>query len=90
MMRINRLALAAGVALALMSTVAFAADKVTVAVTSIVEHPALNAARDGVKKALADAGYYNGETLKRCEADAITANVELAPSSWTAAASIHV
>ncbi|GLS23170.1 ABC transporter substrate-binding protein [Labrys miyagiensis] len=62
-MRINRLALAAGVALALISTVAFAADKVTVAVTSIVEHPALNAARDGVKKALADAGYKEGDNL---------------------------
>ena len=41
---------------------ALAAD-VTVAVTSIVEHPALNAARDGVKKALADAGYKEGENL---------------------------
>jgi putative tryptophan/tyrosine transport system substrate-binding protein len=49
--------------MALMSTVAFAADKVTVAVTSIVEHPALNAARDGVKKALEDAGYKDGDNL---------------------------
>lgn len=62
-MRINRLALAAGITLALMSSVALAADKVTVAVTSIVEHPALNAARDGVKKALEDAGYKDGDNL---------------------------
>lgn len=62
-MRINRLALAAGVALVLVSSAAFAADKVTVAVTSIVEHPALNAARDGVKKALEDAGYKEGDNL---------------------------
>ncbi|QEN89185.1 ABC transporter substrate-binding protein [Labrys sp. KNU-23] len=62
-MRINRLTLVAGVALALLGSVAFAADKKTVAVTSIVEHPALNAARDGVKKALEDAGYKDGDTL---------------------------
>src|SRR5579859_1636939 len=62
-MRINRLALASGVALALLGSVAFAADKKTVAVTSIVEHPALNAARDGVKKALEDAGYKDGDNL---------------------------
>ncbi len=62
-MRINRLALAASMAMVLMSSVALAADKVTVAVTSIVEHPALNAARDGVKKALEDAGYKDGDNL---------------------------
>jgi len=38
---------------------AIAAD-VTVAVTSIVEHPALNAVRDGVKEALAAAGFKDG------------------------------
>ena len=38
---------------------ALAAD-VTVAVTSIVEHPALNAVRDGVKEALAAAGFKDG------------------------------
>src|SRR5690348_11040093 len=36
------------------------ADDVTVAVTSIVEHPALNAARDGIKEALEAAGYKDG------------------------------
>ncbi|PLX37156.1 MAG: ABC transporter permease [Hyphomicrobiales bacterium] len=34
-----------------------AADKVTVAVTAIVEHPALDACRDGVKDALNKAGF---------------------------------
>ena len=62
-MRIFRLALAAGAALAIFCTSALAADKVTVAVTSIVEHPALNAARDGVKKALEEAGYKDGDNL---------------------------
>lgn len=39
------------------------AENVTVAVTAIVEHPALDAARDGVKEALAAAGYKEGENL---------------------------
>ncbi|WP_343712744.1 ABC transporter substrate-binding protein [Inquilinus sp.] len=62
-MHISRLALAAGAALALLSSAAVAADKVTVAVTQIVEHPALDAARDGVKKALEEAGYKDGDNL---------------------------
>ncbi len=36
----------------------------SVAVTSIVEHPALDAVKDGVKQALADAGYTEGKGLK--------------------------
>ncbi len=40
------------------------AQDVTVAVTAIVEHPALDAARDGVKEALVTAGYKEGENLK--------------------------
>lgn len=39
------------------------AENVTVAVTAIVEHPALDAVRDGVKEALADAGFKEGENL---------------------------
>ncbi len=35
-----------------------------VAVTQIVKHPALNAVRDGIKEALADAGYREGESLR--------------------------
>lgn len=40
------------------------AEEITVAITAIVEHPALDAARDGVKAALADAGYKEGENIK--------------------------
>lgn len=42
---------------------ALAADMVTVDVTAIVQHPALDAARDGIKKALADAGFKDGTNL---------------------------
>ncbi len=59
-MRSMLLALLAATALA---THAQAKD-VTVAVTAIVEHPALDAARDGVKDALAEAGFKEGENLK--------------------------
>ncbi|MCV9966191.1 ABC transporter substrate-binding protein [Pararhizobium sp. BT-229] len=58
-MRSLLIALAATVALALPAR----ADDVTVAVTAIVEHPALDAVRDGVKEALAAAGYKEGENL---------------------------
>ncbi|MFD1228042.1 ABC transporter substrate-binding protein [Pseudochrobactrum kiredjianiae] len=40
------------------------AKDVSVAVTAIVEHPALDAVRDGVKDALTAAGYKEGENLK--------------------------
>lgn len=59
-MRSLLIALAASVAIAL----PVRAEEVTVAVTAIVEHPALDAARDGVKEALAAAGYKEGENLK--------------------------
>lgn len=59
-MRSLLIALATTVALALPAR----ADEVTVAVTAIVEHPALDAVRDGVKEALAAAGYKEGENLK--------------------------
>ena len=42
---------------------AAAQDRATVAVTAIVEHPALDAARDGIKEALAEAGYEDGRNL---------------------------
>ena len=57
-MRKLGLALAA----AMIATPALAAD-ITVAVTAIVEHPALDAARDGVKKGLADAGFNDGAEI---------------------------
>jgi putative ABC transport system substrate-binding protein len=53
------LALAASAALVLPAK----AEEVTVAVTAIVEHPALDAVRDGVKDALNEAGYKEGEGL---------------------------
>lgn len=53
--------------LALLAATAIAthaqAKDVTVAVTAIVEHPALDAARDGVKDALEEAGFKEGENL---------------------------
>ncbi|WP_313532732.1 ABC transporter substrate-binding protein [Shinella sp.] len=59
-MRQLLLALAATVAISLPAK----AEEVAVAVTAIVEHPALDAARDGVKEALEAAGYKEGENLK--------------------------
>ncbi|NEJ12104.1 ABC transporter substrate-binding protein [Rhizobium leguminosarum] len=59
-MRPILLALAASLALSLPAK----ADDVTVAVTAIVEHPALDAARKGVLDALTAAGYKKGENLK--------------------------
>jgi putative ABC transport system substrate-binding protein len=49
-------------AAALFATPALAAD-ITVAVTAIVEHPALDAARDGVKDALAAEGFKDGDNI---------------------------
>jgi putative ABC transport system substrate-binding protein len=68
MLRIQRRywVLAAGWVLAgLSSAGAQAAEPVkSVAVTTIVEHPALDAVRDGVKEALAKAGYVAGQNLR--------------------------
>ncbi|MGH6760298.1 MAG: ABC transporter substrate-binding protein [Phyllobacterium sp.] len=58
----RRLLIALAAATALITPAA--AKDVTVAVTAIVEHPALDAARDGVKEALAEAGFKDGENLK--------------------------
>jgi putative ABC transport system substrate-binding protein len=58
-----RRAFVAAFALALGAAPAFAADK-TVAVTAIVEHPALDAARDGVRDELKAAGFEAGKNLK--------------------------
>lgn len=52
----------AALALAIAGT-SYAADK-TVALTAIVEHPALDAARDGVKDELKAAGFEAGKNLK--------------------------
>ncbi len=58
-----RLLAAAGIAAAAAISSA-RADTVTVAVTAIVEHPALDAAREGVRDALAAAGYQEGKNLR--------------------------
>ena len=42
---------------------ALAQDQPLVAVTAIVEHPALDAARDGVKEALAEEGFVDGKKM---------------------------
>lgn len=60
-MRSMFLALLAATAIATTPTMA---KDVSVAVTAIVEHPALDAVRDGVKDALAEAGYKDGENYK--------------------------
>lgn len=64
-MRVGRLgvvAMAAAVSLGMAGS-ALAAD-VHIAVTQIVEHPALDAVRKGVKDVLAEAGYIEGKNLK--------------------------
>lgn len=50
--------------LAMSASLATAAEVKSVAVTAIVEHPALDAARDGILGALNEAGYKQGENLK--------------------------
>jgi putative ABC transport system substrate-binding protein len=49
-------------ALGAFATPAFAAD-IKVAVTAIVEHPALDAARDGIKEQLAAEGFVDGDQI---------------------------
>ncbi len=62
-MRTLLMAMAAAATATTFALPARAADNVTVAVTAIVEHPALDACRDGVKEALANAGYVEGKNL---------------------------
>ncbi|ANQ84109.1 hypothetical protein dqs_1044 [Azoarcus olearius] len=54
----------AALALCLPFATLVAAQQKSVAVTAIVEHPALDAVRDGVKDALAKAGYEDGKNLR--------------------------
>ncbi|HMN20188.1 MAG TPA: ABC transporter substrate-binding protein [Ottowia sp.] len=51
-------------ALAMAAIAPASAQEKSVAVTAIVEHPALDAVRDGVKAALKEAGYEEGKNLK--------------------------
>ena len=55
---------ALALAMASLSSVAVADTTKSVAVTAIVEHPALDAIRDGVKESLKAAGYEEGKNLK--------------------------
>jgi putative ABC transport system substrate-binding protein len=55
---------ALALAISAMAGGAHAADEKSVAVTAIVEHPALDAVRDGVQAALKEAGYESGKNLK--------------------------
>lgn len=52
------------VALAMAAVAPARAQEKSVAVLAIVEHPALDAVRDGVQAALKDAGYESGKNLK--------------------------
>ncbi|HET6469933.1 MAG TPA: ABC transporter substrate-binding protein [Geminicoccaceae bacterium] len=62
---VRRIMLAGLGSLALLwGAMAQAAETKAVAVTAIVEHPALDAARDGVRDALAEAGWREGENLR--------------------------
>jgi putative tryptophan/tyrosine transport system substrate-binding protein len=67
-MMISRRLLLASASLALVGLSfagpAAAADMAFVAVTAIVEHPALDACRDGIKEELKAAGYEEGKNLK--------------------------
>lgn len=65
-MKIARIGLAACAATVagLLGTSPAAADDAFVAVTAIVEHPALDACRDGIRDELAAAGFKDGENLK--------------------------
>lgn len=65
-LRAGACALAAALLLTLplaLSTPARAAETVAVAVTAIVEHPALDAVRDGIRDELTASGYVAGENL---------------------------
>lgn len=58
------LAVLAAFTLAATSSLAMATETKSVAITAIVEHPALDAVRDGVLDALNEAGYIQGKNLK--------------------------
>lgn len=55
--------LVVGLAMVSMASHAWA-DPKSIAVTSIVDHPSLDAVRDGLKEALTEAGYIEGQNLR--------------------------
>lgn len=64
MLHIKRTVLAIVAAAGLAAAAPSFAQQKSVALVTIVEHPALDAVRDGVKDALAKAGYEDGKALK--------------------------
>lgn len=58
------LAISSALTISLACALPAQAQQKTVSVLSIVEHPALDAVRDGAKQALEEAGYKEGENLK--------------------------
>jgi len=61
---LSRKVLFGALALAFATAMPAHAQQKSVAITAIVEHPALDSVRDGVKEALATAGYEDGKNLK--------------------------
>ncbi len=61
---LSRKVLFGALALAFAMAMPAYAQQKSVAITAIVEHPALDSVRDGVKEALAAAGYEDGKNLK--------------------------
>ncbi|GIZ11018.1 ABC transporter substrate-binding protein [Pseudomonas sp. NCCP-436] len=65
MLQLHKLLPLAAITLALgLPNTTFSAEQKSVAVTAIVEHPALDSVRDGIKAALEEGGYREGENLK--------------------------
>ncbi|CAK7034721.1 MAG: hypothetical protein MESAZ_00470 [Saezia sanguinis] len=63
-MKLHTYLLAAGFAVLAMAGTPAMAQQKSVAVTAIVEHPALDAIRDGVREVLTEAGYEDGKNLR--------------------------
>lgn len=63
MKRLAKLLTVGVAAFTMFSSAAWAQQK-SIAVAAIVEHPALDAVRDGVQEVLAEAGYENGQNLR--------------------------
>ncbi|WP_204250813.1 ABC transporter substrate-binding protein [Saezia sanguinis] len=63
-MKLHTYLLAAGFAVLAMAGASAMAQQKSVAVTAIVEHPALDAIRDGVREVLTEAGYEDGKNLR--------------------------
>lgn len=65
MLQLHKLLPLAAITLALgLPNTTFSAEQKSVAVTAIVEHPALDSVREGIRDALKEGGYREGENLK--------------------------